>query len=68
MRKQLEQGNRTAFDREMHLAELFSPGTAATLRSRAKPCGTNHNFPYDLYHAVSAYRLGDELQQIDTPH
>ena len=42
MRKQLEQGDRTAFDREMHLAELFSPGTAATLRFRGNPYGANH--------------------------
>lgn len=67
MRKQLEQGDRTAFDREMHLAELFSPGTAATLRFRGNPYGANHNSRYDLYNTVCAYRLGDELQHINTP-
>ena len=52
MRKQLEQGDRTAFDREMHLAELFSPGTAATLRFRGNPYGARHDSRYDLYNTV----------------
>jgi hypothetical protein len=51
----------------MHLAELFSPTTAATLRFRGEPYGADQNSRYELYHAVCAYRLGNELQEIDTP-
>ncbi len=67
MRRQLEQGKQSAFDREMHLAELFSPATAATLRFRGKPYGLNSSSRFALYETVCAYRLGDELQQITTP-
>jgi hypothetical protein len=67
MRRQLEQGKQSAFDREMHLAELFSPTTAATLRFRGKPYGINGSSRFALYETVCAYRLGDELQQITTP-
>ena len=56
-----------AFDREMRLAELFSPATAATLRSRGKPYGLAGDSPFALYETVLAYRLGDELDQITTP-
>jgi hypothetical protein len=67
MRRQLEHGEQSAFDREMHLAELFSPATAATLRSRGKPYGLNGGSRFALYQTVCAYRLGDELQHITTP-
>lgn len=67
MREQLQQGRQSAFDREMHLAELFSPATAATLRFRGRPYGVNENSRFELYRAVSAYSLGEELGQIDTP-
>jgi hypothetical protein len=67
MRRQLEQGKQSAFDREMHLAELFSPTTAATLQFRGKPYGLNGGSRFALYETVRAYRLGDELQQITTP-
>jgi len=67
MRRQLEQGQQSAFDREIRLAELFSPATAATLRFRGKPYGLNGGSRFALYETVCAYRLGDELQQITTP-
>ncbi len=67
MRLQLEQGEHEAFDREMHLAELFSPATAATMRFRGKPYGINGGSRSALYETVSGYRLGEELQQITTP-
>jgi hypothetical protein len=67
MRQQLRDGEGDAFDREMRLAELFSPATAATLRSYAKPFGLGGGSPFEVYEAVRAYRLGDELQQISTP-
>ncbi len=67
MRNQLAEGNRTAFDREMHLAELMSPGTAATLAFRGRPFGIEGTSRFDLYQAVAAYRLGEEVRQITTP-
>jgi hypothetical protein len=67
MRAQLAEGERTAFDREMHLAELMSPGTAATLAFRGKPFGVEGGSRFGLYQAVAAYRLGGEEQQITTP-
>ncbi len=33
LRRHLETENRTAFDREMHITEMFSPALSATLRS-----------------------------------
>ena len=67
MRDQLAKGDRTAFDREMHLAELLSPGAAATLAFRGRPYGVRGSSRFDLYQAVSAYRLGGEEKQIATP-
>jgi len=67
MHQQLHEGQQDAFDREMRLAELFSPTTAATLRSRGKPYGLDGDSPFALYETVLAYRLGDELDQITTP-
>jgi hypothetical protein len=67
MRSQLKHGEHTAFDREMHLAELFSPATAATLRFRGRPYGVAGDSRFELYENVSAYRLGEEIQQITTP-
>lgn len=67
MRAHLDLGQREPFDREMHLAELFSPVLAATLNARAQPYGLNAGSRYELFDAVSAYRLGDEASQITTP-
>jgi hypothetical protein len=67
VREQLLNHQRAGFDREMHLAELFSPATAATLQFRGEPYGLNGGSRYALYQTVSRYRLGDELQQITTP-
>jgi hypothetical protein len=67
MRNQLRDGDRTAFDREMHLAELMTPGTAATLAFRGRPFRVAGSSRFDLYQAVAAYRLDGEEQQITTP-
>lgn len=67
LRDQFEHGDQTAFDREMHLAELFSPAITATLRSRGTPYGVNSDSRYELYRRVSEYRLGEEIAQITTP-
>ena len=67
MRDLLHRGERDAFDREMHLAELFSPALAATLRFRGQPYGLGGKSRFDLYQTVAHYRLGDEVAQITTP-
>jgi hypothetical protein len=67
MRKQLSDGDRDAFDREMHAAESQSPAAKATLDFRAKPYGFDGGSRFDLYQAVASYRLGDEVNHITTP-
>lgn len=67
VRKQLDDGERDAFDREMHLAESRSPKAKAALDFRAKPYGFNGGSRFDLYQAVASYRLGDEVKDITTP-
>jgi hypothetical protein len=67
MRKQLSDGDRDAFDREMQLAESKSPAATATLDFRAKPYGLNGGSRFDLYQEVASYRLGDEVKDITTP-
>jgi hypothetical protein len=52
LRDLLDHGDRAAFERELHLAELFSPAIATPARR---------------YDALSAFRLGDEVAQITTP-
>ena len=67
MRKQLNDGERDAFDREMEAAESSSPAAKATLDFRAKPYGFNGGSRFDLYQAVASYKLGDEVNNITTP-
>ncbi|HTX83336.1 MAG TPA: prolyl oligopeptidase family serine peptidase [Streptosporangiaceae bacterium] len=67
MRKQLREGDRAAFDRELHLAELLSPGIAATLAYRGHPYGVASDSRHELYETVAAYRLAGQEQQITTP-
>jgi hypothetical protein len=68
MLAQLRHGDHTGFDRDMHLAELFSPTTAALLRFRGAPYRpTNGASRAELFTTVARYRLGDEVAQITTP-
>ena len=67
MRKQLGDGDRDAFDREMQVAESRSPAAKATLDFRGKPYGFNGGSRFDLYQEISSYRLGDEVSDISTP-
>jgi hypothetical protein len=67
MRNQLREGKQTAFDREMHLAELFRRDTKTTLAFRGHPYGLQSDSRFALYQAVAQYRLGDEVGQITTP-
>jgi hypothetical protein len=58
LRDPLRRGDRAAFERELHLAELFSPTPAARrqLQDAAR-----------RYDALKAFRLGDEVAAITTP-
>ena len=67
MRRQLEDRRQSAFDREMHLTELFAPNTTATLRFHGEPYGHNGGSTFRLFVDIAAYHLGDEVQRIDTP-
>jgi hypothetical protein len=55
-RSALRAGDRDAFDRELHLAELFAPGTAAGLAWRARWFDRGGEPLYDVYR-----RLDDAL-------
>jgi hypothetical protein len=68
MRRHLSNGERDAFDREMQVIESASPTVKATLDFRGKPYGFNGGgLRFDLFRAVAAYRLGDEVSNITTP-
>ena len=67
LRTELVEGKRHSFDRNMHLGQLLSPSTKATLAFRGAPYGVESESQYDLYRAVSAYQLGDEVRDIRTP-
>jgi len=67
MRNQLRDGKQAAFDREMHMVERLSPGTAATLEFRGRPFGVDGGSRFELYETVATYRLDGEEQQITTP-
>lgn len=67
MRRQLNDRRQSAFDREMHLAELFAPAAAETLRFHGEPYGHNGGSAFGLFLTIAGYRLGDEISQIDTP-
>jgi hypothetical protein len=67
LRRQLAAEDRTAFDREMHIAEMFSPALSATLELYGQAFRLDHRSRFDLFRTILAYRLGDELDEIRTP-
>ena len=67
LRKQLQDGKQTAFDREMHLAELLQHDAKTTLAFRGHPYGLATGSRFELFQTVTQYRLGDEVAQITTP-
>jgi hypothetical protein len=67
LRKELEQGKQAAFDRNMRIGERLSADARALLAFRGEPYGLDTDSRYELYQAVAAYRLGDEVERIDTP-
>ncbi|MGO9886215.1 MAG: alpha/beta hydrolase family protein [Solirubrobacteraceae bacterium] len=67
IRQQLNDRRQSAFDREMHLAELFAPASAQTLHFHGEPYGHTGGSAFRLFMTVAAYHLGDEVQHIATP-
>jgi S-formylglutathione hydrolase FrmB len=67
MREELDKGERDKFDRNMRIGEIFDQSAKALLAFRGGPYGLQSDSPYDLYKAVDAYKLGDEIGQIRTP-
>jgi Esterase FrsA-like len=67
MLRQLQNGEREAFERSMQAAEAMSPTVKARLDFRGRPYGITNGSRYDLFSSVASYRLGDEVQQIRTP-
>lgn len=69
VRAALDDGDRAAFDRELHLADLFAPGTEARLRRHADPYGAEPGGTlFDLYDHLRSERLRDEeLARIAVP-
>ncbi len=67
LRQLLEAGEQAAFDEQMRKAEQVSPAGTATLEFRGRPYGIASGSRYELFKAVAAYRLGDEVEDITTP-
>jgi len=67
LRQLLDAGEKDAFDEQMRKAEQVSPAGTATLEFRGRPYGIESGSRYDLFKAVAAYELGDEVQNITTP-
>ncbi|MBB4664100.1 prolyl oligopeptidase family serine peptidase [Conexibacter arvalis] len=67
MRKEIADGEREKFDRNMRIAEKLSASTRALFAFRGEPYAVEGDSRYDLYAQVLRYRLGEEVAQIDTP-
>lgn len=67
MRRHLNDRRQSAFDREMHLAELFAPASTETIRFHGEPYGHNGGSTFRLFLTIAGYHIGDEVRQIDTP-
>jgi hypothetical protein len=67
LRELLETGQKEAFDAVARQGEAANPAMTATLEFRGRPYGIENGSRYDLFKAVSAYKLGDEVKDITTP-
>jgi hypothetical protein len=67
MREHLEHRRQQAFDREIHLAELFWPTGTQTLRFHSEPYGHGGGSDFQLFQTITSYRLDLEIQRITTP-
>lgn len=66
-RAALLDGDRAAFDRELHLAALFAPGIDRRLRRLGRGYDRSGLPLFDLSERISRYQLGAELELIATP-
>jgi Prolyl oligopeptidase family len=67
LRELFETGQKEAFDATVRKGEAANPAGAAALEFRGRPYGITSGSRYDLFKAVSAYRLGEEVNDITTP-
>jgi hypothetical protein len=67
VREPLQRRSRVAFDREMHLAELLSPGLRTRVEVRGRTYGGGGGSRYRLYRAIESHALGEEIERITTP-
>lgn len=67
LRKELAEGRRDKFDRDMHWGEKLSASTRAMFEFRGEPYAIEGDSRFDLYQQVLRYRLGEEVAQIRTP-
>jgi hypothetical protein len=67
LRALLARGELAAFDREMHLTELFQPQAATLLHARGAPYGLDGGSRSALFQTLAGFRLGDEVERIRTP-
>jgi hypothetical protein len=67
VQRALLDGDRDAFDRELHLAELFAPGMTQRLRRATDGFGAPRVPLYDIYQRIRCFALGEEVAQITTP-
>ena len=67
MRQLLREGDRDEFDRRVQLLANASPSVRARRDFRGRPYGMGGDSAFDLYSAVSSYRLGEEVKDIVTP-
>jgi hypothetical protein len=64
-RAALLDGDRAAFDRELHLAGLFAPESVRVMRRHAAPYGGRSL--YDAYERIRTFRLGEQDSRIAVP-
>jgi dienelactone hydrolase len=67
LRELLDTGEKDAFDEQLRKAEEASPALASALEFRGRPYGIKSGSRYELFAAVAAYRLGNEVENVTTP-
>ena len=59
--------DRSGFDSELHLADLFAPQTSERLRRAALCFDVSRAALYDVYQRIRVFSIGDELDRVATP-
>jgi hypothetical protein len=67
VRLALREHDRSAFDTELHLADLFAPQTSDRLRQSTLCFDRAGTALYDVYRRIRSFRLGPEADLISTP-